>query len=208
VSPSAARPSHLHVAQPLDLARETGGELRDPYGLTPAWAKLPPGPYWVTVKGWRIAPQRFGWRKPRRGEKEREQDWRVFLHAVVTAVPDAHPQAAEARSSVFHYQLDTGAAPWIPVALRFSVTEKSELRIVPAGGHLWELLAITGQRGAALTADVMDSWLGWTLLVETRIPTHHRRRPGQHQGPAIPPALQHAWGYAVSDARSPGGVAR
>lgn len=200
---SVSQPRPLHVVKPLDPAREEGGELREPYGITPAWAKLPAGPYWVTVKGWAIAPQRFGWRKPRKGHTEKELDWRVFLHAAVAAVPDHHPEAPAARSEVFRHQLAVAEAPWIPIALRFTVTAKTEIRIVPAGGHLWELLAITGQRGAALTAEVMDSWLGWTLLVETRVPTHHRARKGQRQGPAIPAALQHSLGYAISDAKPP-----
>jgi hypothetical protein len=200
---SAAVDRPLHIVKSLDPAREEGGECREPYGVTAPWVRLSPGPFWVTVKGWRIAPQRFGWRKPRRGGTEREADWRCFLHGSVVSVPDEHPAAPSARSEVFRYKLDRGDDPWLPIVLRFTVTEKSHIRIVPAGGHLWELLAMTGQRGAALTAEVLDALLGWTLLVETRVPTHHRVRPGQHRGSPIAHPLQHSWGYAVSEAKPP-----
>jgi hypothetical protein len=203
-APGLRREPALHVVARTadDPAREQGGQVLAPYG-DKIFAKLTDGPYWVLVKGWVIRPQRFGWRKPQRDEKERTLDWRVFLHGPVVAVPTDHPNAPTARSEVFQWRLQHDEEPWVPIVLRFAVTETTKVRIVPPGGQLWELLAITGHRNQQLTADVLDTLIGWTLKVDTRVTKFHRGRGGKRRGAPVPAALQHSFGGAVSDAKPP-----
>jgi len=190
--------TRLHIAAPPDDARESGGEWRDPYGGTKApFALLPEGPYWTRVRGWRIRPMRFGWRAPRRGMTEREWDWRVFLQGPVYKVADTHPDAPAARSALFQYKTKHDADPWISIVLRFTVTEKSEARIVPPGGELWKLLALIGHRNAPLTADVLDTVIGRTLCTETTVTTEQRAR-GSQRRVSIPMELRESKGHAVT----------